>query len=225
MKRIVSLSFVIASSTLLLSCKQHLPGMGNSEADASGEVSNGDQLKAKLAELQAKSSDRSTPDKAIESFVAARNEMARYKCYIIEEQRRSGRSQDAAEKLDAYYLTFFAERAYAAKKPDADESLSQCVEKADKISLEIKEVKEETPTRAIALVNIRNITPIPTGASMDDFTKKHRAEGENYEYQLTRDKTGWKIAQVYALEGYPEEWKPKYNDDDAPYVPWIVWPD
>jgi hypothetical protein len=135
--------------------------MGNSEADASGEVSNGDQLKAKLAELQAKSSDRSTPDKAIESFVAARNEMARYKCYIIEEQRRSGRSQDAAEKLDAYYLTFFAERAYAAKKPDADESLSQCVEKADKISLEIKEVKEETPTRAIALVNIRNITPIP----------------------------------------------------------------
>ena len=60
---------------------------------------------------------------------------------------------------------------------------------------EIRKVKLETETRAIALVTIRNSTP--STAAYTEKEEEERLKGEEYKYLIERSKEGWKIAQVY----------------------------
>ncbi|MEO6248545.1 MAG: IMS domain-containing protein [Sphingomicrobium sp.] len=174
------------------------------------------------------SADRSTPDKSITSFFEARNAKAQLNCYIRDKIRSDGKGQfdNNFSEVRKYYLSFFTGKALTGNKPKADDQdISQCLKKATKLSLEIKEVKEETPTRAIVIANIRNITAIPDGATVDDFDKKRRADGEDFKYELTKEKSEWRISQVYSFDDIEKhDWEVKYKDDDGPYVPSIALP-
>lgn len=69
-------------------------------------------------------------------------------------------------------------------------------------SREILEIKQDTESRATALVKVRNSTPISAAISLSDSDKKQRAEGEKFRYVLEKEEDGWKVAQVYKYVTY-----------------------
>ena len=66
---------------------------------------------------------------------------------------------------------------------------------SDIFEREIREIKLETETRAIAFVKIRNVTP--STAAHTESQEESRLRGEEYKYLIERSKEGWKISQVY----------------------------
>lgn len=69
----------------------------------------------------------------------------------------------------------------------------------DVVARDILKVETESETRAIVLVNMKNITPIPAGAELDEYDKKFREEGFNYRYIMTKTGEGWKIEDVQEM--------------------------
>lgn len=80
---------------------------------------------------------------------------------------------------------------------ELEASLKSRVNHCDKETYEreIREVKLETETRAIAFVTIKNSTP--STAAHTEKEEQRRLKGEEYKYLIERSKEGWKIVQVY----------------------------
>lgn len=78
-------------------------------------------------------------------------------------------------------------------------------------SREIKEIKQETDTRAIAFVKVTNATP--TRLEPTATEEKRRNEGEEYKYLIEKVGTDWKVAQVYRYNS-----SYKYLNLDSPWV-------
>lgn len=75
---------------------------------------------------------------------------------------------------------------------------------------EIKEIKQETDTRAIAFVKITNATPSTVDPTPEQ--KKRRIEGEEYKYLIEKEGAEWKVSQVYEYES-----SYKYLDLESPW--------
>ena len=58
----------------------------------------------------------------------------------------------------------------------------------------------EGPNTALVLVNIKNVTPIPSGAKVSQMDMERRLKGKNFKYVVTRGDGGWKIAEVWVDE-------------------------
>jgi len=62
---------------------------------------------------------------------------------------------------------------------------------------DIESVKQETESRAVALVRIRNVSPIPEGAKPDSWQIKLRERGQMFRYVIEKEGPDWKIAEVW----------------------------
>jgi hypothetical protein len=86
---------------------------------------------------------------------------------------------------------------------------------------EILAVEPETETRATVLARIRNVTPVPPGATPDEYSARRRAEGDVYRYVFERDADGWKLVQVLT-RSYPGDmtWQPYFQAEDLTVPTW-----
>ncbi len=90
---------------------------------------------------------------------------------------------------------------------------------------EIKEIKQETETRAIAFVKVTNATPSPKVPT--ERETKIRNEGEELKYLIEKVDGNWLVAQVYtydknyALLGRDSPWEKKYKLDSDLYPMYI----
>jgi hypothetical protein len=90
---------------------------------------------------------------------------------------------------------------------------------------EIREVKTETETRAVALAKIYNATPIPPDAETPtQLDKKRREEGFGYKYVLEKSTEGWKVSEVYEHQDYSASnnpWKAIRVSDEVNYPSYL----
>lgn len=86
---------------------------------------------------------------------------------------------------------------------------------------EILQVDQESDTRATVLARIRNVTPVPPGATPDVYSARRRAEGDVYRYVFERDAEGWKLVQVLA-KSYPGDmtWHTYFQPEDLTIPTW-----
>ncbi len=80
---------------------------------------------------------------------------------------------------------------------------------------EIVDVEQQTPTRAIVTARIRNTTPIPPGATPDEYDVRVRRDGNTYRYIMEKDSAGWRLAQVESK--LVDDWRQHYST--TPTVP------
>lgn len=73
-------------------------------------------------------------------------------------------------------------------------------------SREIVDIKQDTESRATAVVKIRNSTAIPPGSVIPDSIKESREDGKMFKYVLEKDADGWKVAQIYVFKE-PTTWE------------------
>ena len=160
--------------------------------------------------------DISSPDKAVKSwwkFIDLAEKSTNAEC---EKQR--------AQPLE--YLTNLPKIAQEETLKALSPSPFPCIE--DIYEREIQEVKIETETRAIVFAKLKNITPIPEGATPDEYDVRFRSEGERAKYLLEKSAEGWKISQVYKFDKYAsrlnrDTWEKTYKPKTTPQYPSIVY--
>lgn len=82
-----------------------------------------------------------------------------------------------------------------------------------RLSREILEVKQETETRAVVLVRIRNVAPVPENAVWTDYDRQARRDGDLYRYILERASNGWRVSQIKAKRSYDDTWSDQYRPE------------
>lgn len=74
-------------------------------------------------------------------------------------------------------------------------------------SREITEAKSETESRAIVVAQIKNITPMPADAVLEERQRKARENGKRFKYVMEKDEQGWKIAAVLEWDNFDNEYR------------------
>lgn len=157
--------------------------------------------------------DVSTPDRALKSYWQSKDAVRRAEYEFVtvtiipELQKLRGKvGLDPKKVMTSDVLS-------AHQEFDNSEQRS-----FQEFSREILDIKQDTESRATAIVKVRNATPIPEGAVISDSDKKRRDEGEKLKYVLEKGAEGWKVAQVYKydelggrVDGSKDPWKKVFS--------------
>lgn len=152
--------------------------------------------------------DISTPDRALQTFWDQVDAMEEFDKATAEPEDPK-KTAKLMEPLFALFAPKLEERfRYEVLNPVKKPEL--------KISRTIDEVKVETPTRAVAIVTIRNATPIPPNVRLDENQEKLRRDGKRIRYVFTKADDGWKVAEMYEWQSYANTWKSMFPDVREP---------
>lgn len=149
--------------------------------------------------------DLTTPDKALKSYWAVKDEVRRRNQMIWQERVPAFR--EAERRLaDVLTATMLAGQQTTFEDPE-------------QFSRDILEVKVESDSRAVVVTVIKNTTPLPSGASPSRFDEERRRDGERYKYVLEKAANGWQVAEVWEWDTYPSPgWKKVAPGDGTPRV-------
>lgn len=151
--------------------------------------------------------DLSTPDRALRSYWAVRDEIVRALWAIQRAvvNKAVGDIQRAERQLPEVAVPAIVDNFKANIEPDPAETFSR----------DILEVKIESESRAVVSVVIKNTTPIPEGAVLTEFARELRRNGDRYRYVLENGATGWQVAEIWSLDShtgmqkdYPRDTRP-----------------
>jgi hypothetical protein len=131
--------------------------------------------------------DLTTPDRALKSYWAMQD---------LTWQDDASRSDPSATRL-APLLTGGAEADL--KAPHTTLVLDR----------DILELKQESDSRASAVVRIRNATPPPAGAVTTEYINNSREKGDRYKYVLEKVNAEWRVSEIWAFWEWksPPEWQ------------------
>ena len=135
--------------------------------------------------------DLSSPDRALKSYWAMQDWTRKTDVSDEELARYAVRRK---EWLEAMTLVLTGEEL-----SDKQKVPSPTLEEYER---DILEVRVETDTRAVALVRIRNVTPVPVGAEMSRISEQQRLNGDQYRYIIEKTAVGWKVSEVWRAPLY-----------------------
>lgn len=87
----------------------------------------------------------------------------------------------------------------------------------DMLDRVIQSLKQESASRAVVVVRIRNVTPVPTGAKPTPDAVRQRKGGVLFRYVLEKEGADWKVAEVSRRSD--SGWQ-KPADGSQPTVPY-----
>lgn len=142
--------------------------------------------------------DLSTPEKAIYSYQAFKN----WSNEVINAVSIKNYSEHEAKVAPVKFAHFNDRTVQIFKQHD------DYIHKnpADKYEFSIIEMKKETDTRVVAIVNIRNVTPIPSDVVPSENDIKQRADGFKFKFELELENSKWLISQITKWEEYSKVW-------------------
>ena len=167
----------------------------------------------KIAAPEAPKLDFSTPDRALKSYWAQKDwfrESSRLEQEEFNKKNILAKEKDIMAKVTTGEVREFYIKYEPVEYP--------------KYRREILSVNQETQSRAVALVKITNIAPIPRNAEPTSKDLEEREKGEQFRYVLESDGNEWKVAEVSLFQNYLGGWRGLYRID-KPSVPKHVFSD
>lgn len=112
---------------------------------------------------------------------------------------------DAKDALDIDLCNYRKNKVTALYKAQSDLTTGNTQEyfknghdcHKDDYSRRIEKVNIETETRAIVFANVKNITPVPEGVKIYNFSKNDAKNGVAFKYVLTKENGKWLIEEMY----------------------------
>jgi len=142
----------------------------------------------KSAQPLAPTLDLSTPDRALKSYWAQKDWLT---VLARLEMEPSGKRNITLFKDQMPRVTTGHVAEYYLSQEEN--------EQPRQLHREIISVKQETDSRAIALVRITNITSIPSGVEPSKKDLDERKKGREFSYLIEREAKEWKVAEVIQL--------------------------
>ena len=133
--------------------------------------------------------DLSTPEKALQSYWALKNWEHETLKTEVAKLRTAG--FEVAAPYIAKVTAGAAQRYFAALKDQPSEILER----------HIDEISVAAGGQVVALVTIKNVTPIPADARPTQAQLQERARGRRFKYVLVVDGNDWKVSEVWRLGG------------------------
>lgn len=161
----------ILSTILLIAC-------GNETPDSTSE---------KKFSLKIPNVDLSTPEKTIYSYQDAIN----WKLACTSREFKV----EYHTKIDPVFNPFFQPRIVKMIKENR-----AFFDEEEKYEFHIESMNNETGARAIAVVRVRNVTPLPAGVDLASASKLRDA-GELFTFILENDNSRWLVADIEMLPG------------------------
>ncbi|MFZ6721719.1 hypothetical protein [Undibacterium sp. Ji49W] len=158
----------------------------------------------KAAEVETVQLDMSTPDRALKSYWQVRDQI-RTKDTLLQNARLQESIDQQKQLPDVATSALTANWKSKLWTPET-------------FTRDIMEVKLESESRAIIIVNMKNSTPIPAGAEIEKIEENYRRNGENYRYVLEKDQQGWKVAEIWEKPSYQKTWSKSYPKPNKPFV-------
>lgn len=179
------------------------------DANTTARAETGKNANAEVAD--APKLDLTTPEKAIYSYQALKNwELAALQSVTSSLTRQYNKKlTEATSKIDTHVFNAFTERSVSILKDNDRRAYSYYSDKVIRqYEFVIQEMKKETDTRVVAIVHVKNSTPIKSDISLDYFDKKRREEGALYKFELELDKGRWLISQLSQFDRNSSKWEP-----------------
>lgn len=152
--------------------------------------------------------DTTTPDKALKSYWAV-NDWIRATGFKKIDKAFHATANRAREQVTS---------GAVRKNMTRDDYVLQLFDR------EIETVKVETESRAVAVVTIKNVTPIPEGADQEPRTLKVRESGERYKYVLEKSEFGWGVSEISEWDDWGKQWRKTYlTSAKGPMVPHMTY--
>lgn len=202
------ISLIATMAILSVSCSPaSLPqNSSTSASSSSGEI-------ARIAgEISRLSRARETPDQAINSFFEVARLGRELDCHTLVLSEDDALGTAAITRAAD---SFFSGVALSARTRYR-RTVQECLQRSERLALDIREVTMDTPTRAVAIINLRNTSAIPESASADasDDERRRRRDGEDYRVRLTKTSDGWKIEQVDSRSLATREWRAQWSEQE-----------
>ncbi len=170
------------------------------EPGVSGSASTAEQLPA---------IDTQSPDSVVRSY------------WALQDWAERNAARDVRLELGESFRQYTdARRAlgggeYAAKTEEELRDMADAFESEPSRRIQqrdIIEVKNESETRAVVLVKIKNVTPLPPGYKLHDLFAPRREFGKEVRYIVERTSGGWRLTQAWYRDD-PEdaEWKKTWS--------------
>ena len=179
--------------------------------------------------LSSQSRDRSTPERAIQSYFHFFNAKEEMECLRQEVDRRTTPGQGITtntvdSKIDAARDRFFDGVPLRYFHQWDDLSFAKCMAERESYAYEIVGVEPIGTDRTKLTISAKNTTPIPAGAKPDDDDMQRRRDGFLFKFDLSKSEQGWKITQIEEKGFLSEGWEAKFTPDDLdPLVPTFIW--
>ena len=154
--------------------------------------------------------DASTPDRALKSW------------WHYEDVRDSISLRPQAVALEAPHIE---KMTHILPKILGGDALAESVQRAtpEIFRREIVQVNNESPTRAMVVARLWNVTPVAEGATVGEYERKQRENGSVFHYIFERDSTGWKLVQAQRQEGITDSaWTDYYTPGTKAVPYWVV---
>lgn len=218
----MGIKLVVFSVGLAVSLAACNPSKKNAEQSQDAPVS-------KPVSIPTVTVDLSSPDRTLKTLFALQD--------LVEANRYNEAIKTQSEKEDdTSNKTVFLRSANQlfdglAKQAFDRRFASRNVYPLEVFEREILKITNETETRSVATVNIKNVTPLSAGAVPSEYDKKRRTQGKDYQYVLTKTSQGWKIEDIkewdYEVGTYRESFVRIYQlrrVNDGPSVPSLTSP-
>lgn len=126
-------------------------------------------------------------------------------CYDVDAIAQNARVGKNMSKI--YTGTAFDIKTQAV----ADATKEKCLADLPIYDRSILKSEKQSDTRVIVYYVVKNITPIPDGASPDTYDKSFRADGRNYKVDFSKEGDVWTIEQVHIKAYADADWEDKYS--------------
>lgn len=151
--------------------------------------------------------DLATPDKALKSYWATND--------AIGDHARATQHETEAQKRYRSLLKQVMMPGLV-KEPTASAT--------EKFSRDIESVDVQSESRAVIIARIKNTSPIPLGADVEESDLEARRNGDRYKYVLEKTGADWKVAELWEWQDYlNKDWRKVFPLDDKPSVPTLTY--
>lgn len=159
--------------------------------------------------------DRQSPESFLKSVWAYQDGMAKLNCYPDTSERKQTAEDKFVTSSDKYIDDSFVgiskevrDYSNSVKTPD------ECLVSLNQYDRHIDDIEMQGETRRVVTVTIHNVSPIPQGASADQYDQQERAKGSKIRYEFVKTGDEWKIEQVSNFYDFDNSWLPQYSKKD-----------
>lgn len=138
--------------------------------------------------------DTSTPDRAIKSYWAFKD----WEIAVSAANSEKFLASDIGKQRNDLYPQLVSQDIVKSTAPRF---------RKDTIERNIREVKTETESRAVIIVNLRNITPLQPEDSPDKWDLERREKGDLIRYVLEKVGSAWKVAEIAEYNDFNRDWR------------------
>lgn len=180
----------------------------------------------RISALQRSVADRSTPERAVQSFFRYLNDREEVICLESEVWRREQKGSvegSVRDELEMVRDKFFTGLPLKRFHQFDGSTLRDCLNETQTYSYNVVGVEPVGQSMTKIEVLSRNTTPLKSSLKLKSYELEGRKNGFRYRFHLEKVGLDWRIGQIEEKHSYDEGWSKKFDEEFlGPIAPYRI---